>query len=63
MGRVYKQIPILRHFFRCARFSCPYLQKGFVRCLWDPAHKLNSGTTVDIIAAVLAVSVLSRYRP
>ncbi len=31
--------------------------------LRDPTHQLNPGTTADIIAAVLAVSVLNGYRP
>jgi triphosphoribosyl-dephospho-CoA synthase len=31
--------------------------------LRDPTHQLNPGTTADIIAAVLAVSTLSGYRP
>ncbi len=31
--------------------------------LKDPTHQLNPGTTADIIAAVLAVSVLNGYRP
>jgi len=31
--------------------------------LRDPTHQLNPGTTADIIAAVLAVSILSGYRP
>jgi len=31
--------------------------------LRDPAHKLNPGTTADITAAVLAVSILNGYRP
>ena len=31
--------------------------------LRDPAHQLNPGTTADITAAVLAVSILNGYRP
>ena len=31
--------------------------------LRDPTHQLNPGTTADIITAVLAVSILSGYRP
>jgi len=31
--------------------------------LRDPTHQLNPGTTADIIAAVLAVNILSGYRP
>ena len=31
--------------------------------LRDPTHQLNPGTTADIIATVLAVSILSGYRP
>jgi len=31
--------------------------------LRDPAHQLSPGTTADIIAAVLAISILNGYRP
>jgi len=40
--------------------SC--IQK-FDREIRDPAHKLSPGTTADIVAAVLAVSILNGYRP
>jgi triphosphoribosyl-dephospho-CoA synthase len=31
--------------------------------LRDPGHKLNPGTTADIVTAVLAISILNGYRP
>jgi len=31
--------------------------------LQDPAHRLNPGTTADIISAILAVAILNGYRP
>ncbi|MHA1711644.1 MAG: triphosphoribosyl-dephospho-CoA synthase [Candidatus Freyarchaeota archaeon] len=31
--------------------------------LRDPAHKLNPGTTADIVSAILAVCILNGYRP
>ncbi len=33
------------------------------RKLRDPAHKLNPGTSADIVSAVLAIAILSGYRP
>jgi triphosphoribosyl-dephospho-CoA synthase len=35
----------------------------FDRKLRDPAHKLNPGTSADITSAVLAIAILSGYRP
>lgn len=35
----------------------------FDRELRDSAHKLNPGTTADIVTAVLAISILNGYRP
>jgi len=35
----------------------------FDRSLRDAAHKLNPGTTADLITAVLAISTLGGYRP
>jgi len=36
---------------------------SFDKKLRDPKHELNPGTTADIMAAVLAISILSGYRP
>jgi len=35
----------------------------FDELLRDPEHKLNPGTTADIVSAVLAISILDGYRP
>lgn len=37
--------------------------RKFDKEIRDPAHKLSPGTTADIVTAVLAVSILSGYRP